>query len=81
MLLGDILMNPNAALSAVKQGEPSIAALVVIDRGDKSILQYALSVASNVKFLLSLERADQCIVVSATAKLNWAIGKGGTKQC
>ena len=43
---------------------------VLIDRGDKCILQYVLSVVRNVRYPSSLERADQCIVVSATAKLN-----------
>jgi len=67
-------MSPSAALLAVKQGEPSAAALVVIEKGAKCILQCVLSVVRNVKYPSNLEKADQSIVVSATTKLNWAAG-------
>ena len=76
MLLRDILMSPSAALPAVKQGEPSAATLVVlvlIDLSAKCIQQYVLSVVRNVKCPSSLERADQCIAVSATGRSGWAV--------
>jgi hypothetical protein len=70
MLVRDMLMSPSVALFAVKQGEPSAIALVVTDLAAKCIPQYVLSVVKNVKCPLSLERAGQYIVVSATARLN-----------
>jgi hypothetical protein len=72
MLVGDILMSPSVALLAVRQREPSSMAPEVPDLAAKCMPQYVLSVAKNVKCPLSLERASQYIVVSATARINWA---------
>ena len=44
--------------------------LVVVPR---CMTPYVLSVAKNAKCPLSLERASQYIVVTATARLNWAV--------
>jgi hypothetical protein len=77
MLPKGMPMSPSAALPAGKQGEPSAAALVVsvhIILAAKCILQYALSVVRNVRYRSSLERAGRYIVVSATTRLNWAVG-------
>jgi hypothetical protein len=71
MLAGDIQMSPSVALLAVKQREPGI--MVVTELTAKCIPQYVLSVVKTVKCPLSLERAGQYIVVSATARLNWAV--------
>jgi hypothetical protein len=73
MLVGDILMSPSVALLAVRQREPSSMAPEVPDLAAKCMPQYVLSVAKNVKCPLSLERASQYIVVSATARINWAV--------
>jgi hypothetical protein len=73
MLVGDTLMNPSVALPAVKQREPSTMTPEVTGLAAKCIPQYVLSVAKTVKCPLSLERAGQYIVVSATARLNWAV--------
>jgi hypothetical protein len=68
MLVGDILMSPSVALLAVRQREPSTMAPEVPDLAAKCMPQCVLSVAKNVKCLLSLERASQYIVVTATAR-------------
>jgi hypothetical protein len=73
MLVGDILMSPSVALLAVRQREPSTMAPEVLELAAKCMPQYVLSVAKTVKCLLSLERASQYIVVSATARINWAV--------
>lgn len=70
MPVGDIPMSPSVALPAVKQREPSTIAPEVTELTAKCILQYVLSVVKTVKCPLSLERADQYIVVNATARLN-----------
>jgi hypothetical protein len=70
MPVGDILMSPSVALLAVKQREPSTIASEVTDLAAKCIPQYVLSVARTAKCPLSLERAGQYIVVSATARSN-----------
>jgi hypothetical protein len=77
MLVRDMLMSPSAALAAVGQGEPSAAALVGsvhIILAAKCILQYVLSVVTNVKYRSSLERAGRYIVVGATIRIDWAVG-------
>jgi hypothetical protein len=68
MPIRDILMNPSAALLAAKREEPSVVTSADIDLADKCIPPYVLTVAKNVKFLLSLEKAGQYIVVSVTAR-------------
>jgi hypothetical protein len=71
MLVRDMLMSPSAVPVAVEQGDPSAAALVGsvhIILAAKCILQYVLSVARNVKYRLSLERAGRYIVVGATIR-------------
>jgi hypothetical protein len=73
MLVGDILMSPSVALLAVRQREPSTTPEAP-ELAAKCIPQYVLSVAKNVKCPLSLERAGQYIVVTATARLNQAVG-------
>jgi hypothetical protein len=72
MLVGDILMSPSVALLAVRQREPSSMAPEVPELAAKCMPQYVLSVAKNAKCPLSLERASQYIVVTATARINWA---------
>jgi hypothetical protein len=74
MLAGDILMSPSVALLAVRQREASTMTPEVSGLAAKCMPQYVLSVAKNVKCPLSLEKADQYIVVSATTRLNQAIG-------
>ena len=74
MLVEDILMSPSVAVLAVKQREPSTIVPAVTDLAAKCIPQYVLSVVKTVKCPLSLERAGQYIVVSATTRLNWAVG-------
>jgi hypothetical protein len=68
MPVGDILMSPSVALLAVRQREPSSMAPEVPDLAAKCMPQYVLSVAKNVKCPLSLERASQYIVVTATVR-------------
>jgi hypothetical protein len=68
MLVGDILMSQSVALLAVRQREPSSMAPEVPDLAAKCMPQYVLSVAKNVKCPLSLERASQYIVVTATVR-------------
>ena len=46
----------------------SVVTSADIDLADKCIPPYVLTVAKNVKFLLSLEKAGQYIVVSVTAR-------------
>jgi len=74
MLVEDILMSPSVAVLAVKQREPSTIVPAVTDLAAKCIPQYVWSVVKTVKCPLSLERAGQYIVVSATTRLNWAVG-------
>jgi hypothetical protein len=74
MLAEAILMSPSAAPLAVRQRGPSTMAPEVTDLAAKCIPQYVLSVAKNVKCLLSLERASQYIAVIATVRLNQAVG-------
>jgi len=74
MLVEDILMSPSVALLAVRQREPSTMAPEVTGLAAKCMPQYVLSVAKTVKCPLSLERASQYIVVSATTRLNWVVG-------
>jgi hypothetical protein len=73
MLVGDILMSPSVALLAVRQREPSTTTPEVPELAAKCMPQYVLNVAKNAKCPLSLERASQYIVVSATARINWAV--------
>jgi hypothetical protein len=73
MLVGDILMSPSVALLAVRQREPSSMAPEVPELAAKCMPQYVLRVAKNAKCPLSLERASQYIVVTATARVNWAV--------
>jgi len=68
MLVEDILMSPSVALLAVKPREPSTITPEVTDLAAKCIPQYVLSVARTAKCPLSLERAGQYIVVSATTR-------------
>jgi len=68
MLAGDIPMSPSVAQLAVKQKEPSTIASEVTGLTAKCIPQYVLSVVKIVKCPLSLERAGQYIVVSATTR-------------
>jgi len=68
MLVGDTLMSPSVAQLAVKQREPSTIAPAVTGLAAKCIPQYVLSVARTAKCPLSLERAGQYIVVSATTR-------------
>jgi hypothetical protein len=68
MLVGDILMSPSVALLAVKQSDLSTMTPEVPDLAAKCIPQYVLSVVKTVKCPLSLERAGQYIVVSATTR-------------
>jgi hypothetical protein len=68
MPIRDILMNPSAALLAAKREEPSAITSTDTDLADKCIPPYVLSAVKNVKFLLSLERAGQYIVVSVIAR-------------
>jgi hypothetical protein len=68
MLVGDILMSPSVALLAVKPREPSTMTPEVPDLAAKCIPQYVLSVVKTVKCPLSLERASQYIVVTATTR-------------
>lgn len=79
MLVGDTLMSPSVARLAVKQREPSTIAPEVTGLAAKCIPQYALSVVKTVKCPSSLERAGQYIVVSATTRLNWAVGNNLTQ--
>ena len=69
MLVEDILMSPSVALLAVRQRERSTTTPEAPELPARCILQYVLSVARNVKFPLSLEKAGQCIVVNATARI------------
>jgi len=68
MLAGDILMTPSVALLAVKPREPGTITPAVTELTAKCIPQYVSSVVKIVKCPLSLERAGQYIVVSATAR-------------
>jgi hypothetical protein len=70
MLVGDILMSPSVALLAARQREPSTTTPELAAR---CMPRYALSVARNVKCPLSLEKAGQCIVVNATARIGQAV--------
>jgi hypothetical protein len=63
-------MSPSVVRLAVKQREPDTTASVVTGLAAKCIPQYVLNAAKTAKCLLSLERAGQYIVVSATARLN-----------
>jgi len=74
MPLRDTLMSPSVAQLAAKQREPSTIAPAVTDLAAKCIPRYVLSVAKTAKCPLSLERAGQYIVVSATTRLNLAVG-------
>jgi hypothetical protein len=73
MLVEDILMSPSVAVLAVKQREPRTIVPAVTDLAARCIPQYVLSVVKTVKCPLSLERAGQYIVVSATTRLNWVV--------
>jgi hypothetical protein len=68
MPIRDILMNPSAALLVAKREEPSAKTSADTGLADKYIPPYVLSAVKNVKFLLSLERVGQYIVVSVTAR-------------
>jgi hypothetical protein len=68
MLVGDILMSPSVALLAVRQKEAGTIAPAVTGLAAKCMPQYVLSVAKTVKCPLSLERASQYIVVTATVR-------------
>ncbi len=68
MLPRDIPMNPSAVLLVAKREEANAVASTDIDPADKCIPPYVLSAVKNVKFLLSLEKAGQYIVVSVTAR-------------
>jgi len=68
MLVGDILTSPSVALLAVKQREPGTIALAVTELTARCIPQYVLSVVKTAKCPLSLARAGQYIVVSATTR-------------
>jgi hypothetical protein len=67
MLVRDIPTSLSVARLAVKQREPSITPEVP-ELTARCTPQYALNVAKTAKYLLSLERADQYIVVIATAR-------------
>jgi hypothetical protein len=73
MLVGDILMSPSVALLAVRQSEPSTTAPEAPELAAKCMPRYVLSVAKNAKCPLSLEKAGQCIVANATARIGQAI--------
>jgi hypothetical protein len=73
MLVEDTLMSPSVALLAVRQREPSTTTPEAPELAAKCMPQYVLRVAKNVKCPLSLERASQYIVVTATARINWAV--------
>ena len=68
MPIRDILMNPSAALLVAKREEPSVRTSADTGLADKYIPLYVLNAVKNVKFLLSLERAGQYIVVSVIAR-------------
>jgi hypothetical protein len=68
MLVRDILTSPSVAPLAVKQKEPSTIAPEVPELTARCIPQYVMNVAKTVKCPLSLERAGQYIVVSATTR-------------
>jgi hypothetical protein len=74
MPVGDTLMSPSVALLAVRQREAGITAPAVTGLTARCIPQYVLNVAKIVKCPLSLERAGQFIVVSATPRLNQVVG-------
>ena len=67
-------MSPSAVRPAVRQGKSSAAASVATSVGMKCSPQYALNVARKPKCPLSLEEADQCIVVIATIRSEQAGG-------
>ena len=73
MLVGDTLMSPSVALLAVRQREASSTTPEAPGLAAKCMPRYALSVARNVKCPSSLERADQSIVVTATARIGQAV--------
>jgi hypothetical protein len=72
MRVEDIPMSPSVALLAVRQREPSTMTPEVPELAARCMLRYALRVAKNVKCPSNLERASQYIVVTATARINWA---------
>ena len=77
MLAGGLPMTPSVALSAGSPGSSSavrsvVAGVVMVGRG-KCMTLSVLSVARSARCLLSLEKGDPCIVVSATLKLGIAI--------
>jgi hypothetical protein len=73
MLVGDIPMSPSVALLAVRQREASTMTPEVPELAAKCMPQYVLRVARNAKCPLSLGRAGQYIVVTATARINQAV--------
>lgn len=73
MLVGDILMSPSVALLAVRQSEPSTTTPEAPELAARCMPRYVLSVARNVKCPSSLERADQSIVATATARIGQAV--------
>ena len=74
MLTRDMQMNLSDAPLAAKPEEPSATTSAGTGQVARCTLPYALSVPRNVKYLSSLERAGQCIVVIATARLEQAAG-------
>jgi len=73
MLVGDILMSPSVALLVARQRGPSTTTPEAPELAARCIPRYALSVARNAKCPLSLEKAGQCIVVNATARIGQAV--------
>jgi len=69
MPVGDIPMSPSVAPLAVRQRELSTTTPEAPELPARCIPQCVLSVARNVKCPLSLEKAGQCIVVTATARI------------
>ena len=73
MRVEDIPTSPSVAPLAARQREPSTTPEAP-ELAAKCIPRYVLSVAKNVKCPLSLEKAGQYIVVSATTRLNQLVG-------
>ena len=65
-------MNLGVVPSAAEQGKRSVTEMMVTGRRAECSRQYALSVAKILKCLLSPERIDRYIVVSATVRSNRA---------
>jgi hypothetical protein len=73
MPVGDTPTSPSVALLAVRQRERSSTTLEAPELAVKCMPPCALSVVRNVKCPSSLERADQYIVVNATARIDQAV--------